>query len=118
MRRLRALIKKEITHMLRDPRTLVFVFMMPILQLVLLGYVNNTDFTNIPTAVANQDGGPASRSLLDAFNGTGYFSYDYTAYSQSEVSNLIAAGKAKVGIVIPSGYGHDVGSGAQADVLV
>ncbi len=37
MRRFRALIKKEITHMLRDPRTLIFVFMMPILQLVLLG---------------------------------------------------------------------------------
>jgi len=118
MRRFRALIKKEMTHMLRDPRTLVFVFMMPILQLVMLGYVNNTDFTNIPTAVANQDGGPASRSLLDAFHGTGYFTYDYMAYSQSEVNNLIAAGKAKVGIVIPSGYGHDISSGAQADVLV
>ena len=73
MRRFRALIKKELTHMRRDPRTLIFVFMMPILQLVLLGYVNNTDFTNIPTVVFNQDNGPASRQLLDAFQGTGYF---------------------------------------------
>ena len=36
MRRFRALIKKEIIHMLRDPRTLVFIFIMPIMQLVLL----------------------------------------------------------------------------------
>ena len=118
MRRFRALIKKELTHMIRDPRTLVFVFMMPILQLVLLGYVNNTEFTNIPTAVFNQDGGPASRSLLDSFQGTGYFAFNYAVYSQSEVNNLIAGGQAKVGIVIPTGYSHDVSSGAAAEVLV
>jgi ABC-2 type transport system permease protein len=118
MRRFRALIKKEITHMLRDPRTLVFVFMMPILQLVLLGYVNNTDFTNIPTAVFNQDAGPASRSLLDAFQSTGYFAFNYTAYSQAEIYTLIAGGQAKVGIVIPQSYSHDVSSGQTADVLV
>jgi ABC-2 type transport system permease protein len=112
------LIKKELTHMLRDPRTLVFVFMMPILQLVLLGYVNNTDFTNIPTAVFNQDGGPASRSLLDAFHGTGYFSFQYSAYSQAEVNTLIGGGKAKVGIIIPAEYSHDVSSGQSASVLV
>ncbi len=118
MRRFRALIKKELTHMLRDPRTLVFVFMMPILQLVLLGYVNNTDFTNISTAVDNEDGSPASRQLLDAFKGTGYFTYNYTAFSQNEVSTLIAGGQAKVGIVIPSDYSQNLNSGHTADVLV
>jgi ABC-2 type transport system permease protein len=118
MRRFRALIKKELIHMWRDPRTLVFVFLMPILQLVLLGYVNNTEFTDIPTAVFNQDGGPASRSLLDAFHGTGYFSYDYWVYSQSQVNDLIAGGKAEVGIVIPAGYSRDVTSGGSSQVLV
>jgi len=118
MRRFRALIKKELTHMLRDPRTLVFVFLMPILQLVLLGFVNNTDFTNIPTAVLNQDGGPASRSLLESFQSTGYFSFAYVAGSQAEVNSLIAGGKAKVGIVIPAAYSHDISSGQTADVLV
>lgn len=118
MRRFRALIKKELTHMVRDPRTLIFVFMMPILQLVLLGYVNNTDFTNIPTAVDNEDGSPASRQLLDAFNSTGYFAYNSTAHSQTEVNTLIAGGQAKVGIVIPSDYSQNLNSGHTADVLV
>ena len=72
MRRFRALIKKEMTHMLRDPRTLVFIFLMPIMQLVLLGFVNNTDIKNVPTAIFNQDNSSASRALLDSFNATGY----------------------------------------------
>lgn len=118
MRRFRALIKKEMTHMLRDPRTLVFIFLMPIMQLVLLGFVNNTDIKNVPTVVFNQDNSRASRALLDSFNSTGYFSFDYAVYSQVEVNNLIDSGKASVGIVIPPDYGSNLATGKTADVLV
>ena len=118
MRRFRALIKKEMTHMLRDPRTLVFIFMMPIMQLVLLGFVNNTDIRNVPTVVFNQDNSRASRALLDSFNSTGYFSFDYAVYSQAEVNDLIDSGKASVGIIIPPNYGANLVTGKTADVLV
>jgi len=118
MRRFKALIKKEMTHMLRDPRTLVFIFLMPIMQLVLLGFVNNTDVKNVPTVVFNQDNSRASRDLLDSFDATGYFSFDYAVYSQVEVNNLIDSGKASVGIVIPPDYGMNLTTGKTADVLV
>ncbi|HEY9152005.1 MAG TPA: ABC transporter permease, partial [Anaerolineales bacterium] len=118
MRRFRALIKKEITHMLRDPRTLIFIFIMPILQLVLLGYANTTDIKNVPTVIFNQDNSPASRDLLNAFQATGYFSYDYTVFSQTAVDNLIGGGNAKVGIVIPPDYGTNLASGQDAQALV
>ena len=120
MRRFRALIKKEITHMIRDPRTLIFIFIMPILQLVLLGYANTTDIKNVSTVIFNQDNSPASRDLLNSFQATGYFSFNYTASSQTEVDNLIGGGEAKVGIVIPPNYGEDLtsGQGSQALVLI
>lgn len=118
MRRFRALIKKEITHMLRDPRTLVFIFIMPIMQLVLLGFVNNTDIKNVSTVVFNQDNSSASRQLLDSFQATGYFSFDYAVYSQVEVNDLIDSGKASVGIVIPPDYSTNLATGKTADVLV
>src|SRR5512142_3365639 len=101
MRRFRALIKKELTHMVRDPRTLIFVFIMPILQLVLLGYANNTDVKNVSTVIFHQDNTQASRALLDSFQSTGYVSFDYQVYSQADVNNMIGGGKVKVGIVIP-----------------
>src|SRR6266498_5049412 len=118
MRRFRALIRKEMIHMLRDPRTLVFIFMMPIMQLVLLGFVNNTDIKNVPTVVFNQDNSRASRDLLDSFSATGYFSFDYAVFSQAEVNDLIASGKVGVGIVIPPDYGANLTTGKSADVLV
>ncbi len=118
MRRFRALIKKEITHMLRDPRTLIFVFLMPILQLVLLGYANSTDIKNVPTVIFNQDNSPASRALLNSFQATGYFSFDYSVYSQAEVDNLIGGGKAKVGIIIPPDFSSKLASGQSSQALV
>jgi ABC-2 type transport system permease protein len=118
MRRFRAMIKKEITHMLRDPRTLIFIFIMPILQLVLLGYADNTDIKNVPTALFDQSNSAASRSLIQAFNVTEYFSFDYTANSEAEVDRLIASGQAKVGITIPPDYSEKIASGHSAQVLV
>jgi ABC-2 type transport system permease protein len=79
MRRFRALMRKEFTQMRRDPRTLMMIFVMPLLQLLLLGYATNTDVTNVSTAVLDQDNSPASRALLDKFRATGFFALDYVA---------------------------------------
>ena len=118
MRRFRALIKKEILHMLRDPRTLIFIFIMPVLQLLLLGYANNTDIKNVPTVIFDQSNSQASRELLNAFRVTGYFSFDYIASTDAQVNDLIGSGKVKVGIIIPSSYSGDLLSGTPAQVSV
>lgn len=118
MRRFRALIRKEIIHMLRDRRTLIFIFIMPILQLLLLGYANNTEVKNVPTVIFDQSKSQASQDLLDAFQATGYFSYDYIAYNEADVNRLIDSGMAKVGITIPPTYASDLVSGQTAEVSV
>jgi len=114
------MIKKELLHMVRDPRTLIFIFIMPVLQLLLLGYANNTDIKNVPTVIFDQSNSQASRALLDSFKVTGYFSYDYVASTDSEVNDLIASGKVKVGIIIPPDYTPNLlaGNTAQVSVLI
>ena len=118
MRRFRAMIKKEILHMVRDPRTLIVTLIMPVLQLILLGYANSLDIKNVPTVIFDQSNSQQSRALLEAFNVTGYFSFDYIASTDTEVNDLISSGKAKAGIIIPSTYNGDLLSGTQAQVSV
>jgi ABC-2 type transport system permease protein len=118
MRRLRALMRKEFTHMRRDPRTLMFIFVMPVLQLLLLGYATNTDVKNVPTVVFDQDNSPASRSLLEAYRVTGYFDFKYLAYSETDVYTAIDGGKARAGIIIPPSYGKALAKGQSAQVAV
>ncbi len=118
MRRLRALMRKEFTHMRHDPRMVVSIFIMPIIQLLLLGYVSNTDVRNIPTVVLDQDNSPASRQLLDAYRATGYFEIDYLAYSQDDINRMIGEGRARVGVIIPPDYGAELAAGRTAQVAV
>ena len=49
--RLISIIRKEFIQIFRDPRTLVLVIIMPMLQLFLLGYAATTDVKNISLAV-------------------------------------------------------------------
>ena len=118
MRRFRAMIKKEITQMLRDPRTLFFIFIMPILQLMLMGYANNSDVKNISTVIFDQSNTAESRSLISAFKSTEYYAFNYIATSDTQVNNLIEGGQAKVGIIIPPDYSSQLAAGKSAQVLV
>lgn len=118
--RLISLIRKEFIQILRDPRTLVLVMVIPVMQLFLLGYAATNDVRNVPLAVYNQDRGPASRELLDAYRAADYFQVAYEVYSEAALRGLIDGGQARAGMIIPPDYSQKVlsqGSAAVAFIL-
>lgn len=118
--RLISLIRKEFIQILRDPRTLVLVMVIPVMQLFLLGYAATNDVRNVPLAVYNQDRGPASRDLLDAYRAADYFRVTYEVYSEDALRRLIDGGQARAGMIIPPNYSQQIlsqGSAAVAFIL-
>jgi len=118
--RLTALVRKEFLQIMRDPRTLALVLVMPIMQLLLLGYSATNDVRNVPMAVFDQDRSPAARRLLDAYRAADYFLISYDVDSEAEMRDLLDNGKARVGLIIPPDYGEQLqgdGSAAIAFVL-
>jgi ABC-2 type transport system permease protein len=102
--RLISIIRKEFIQIIRDPRTLVLIVVMPIMQLFLLGYAATTDIKNVSIAVWDQSQSTQSRALLDAFRAANYFSIDYTVGSNDEYSQLIETGKIRAALIIPPDY--------------
>ncbi len=102
--RLISIIRKEFIQIFRDPRTLVLVIVMPMLQLFLLGYAATTDVKNISLAVWDQSRSQPSRALLDAFRAANYFSIDYPVGSDDEYKDLIEQGKIRAALIIPPDY--------------
>lgn len=102
--RLISIIRKEFIQIFRDPRTLVLIILMPIMQLFLLGYAATTDIKNISIAVWDQNQSPQSRALLDAFRAANYFSIDYPVYSEKEYTDLIESGRIRAALIIPPDY--------------
>jgi ABC-2 type transport system permease protein len=115
--RLIALIRKEFIQILRDPRTLALILVIPIMQLFLLGYAATNDVRNVPMAVFDQDRGSAARALLDAYRAADYFRIAYDVGSETEMRALIDGGKARVGMIIPPDYSNRVQASGSAQVV-
>jgi len=115
-----SIVLKEFIQIRRDPRTLALVLAMPLMQLVLFGYAINTTVEHIDTIVLDEAQDAQSRGFLNAFFNTGYFDLAGQAASLSDVRHAIDSGTARVGLVIPPGFSHDVVSGrsAQAQVVI
>jgi ABC-2 type transport system permease protein len=114
--RLFSLIRKEFIQIIRDPRTLALTFLMPVMQLLLLGYAATNDVRNVSLAVYDQDKSPSSRALLDAYRAADYFHLDYDVGSPDQLRALIDRGDARAGIIIPPDYGTRLARGLTAQV--
>ncbi len=114
--RLLSIIRKEFIQILRDPRTLILVALIPVMQILLMGYAATTDVRNVPLAVFDQDRGPAARSLLEAYRVADYFSIAFEAESMAEILALIEGGKVKAGLVIPPDFSQRFHGGDAATV--
>lgn len=114
--RLLSLIRKEFIQIRRDPRTLALTFLLPVVQLFLLGYAATNDVRNVPLAVFDQDKSAASRALQDAYRSADYFQIVYDVQSESEIVLLIESGAVRAGMIIPPDYAQNITRGQTARV--
>ena len=114
--RLFSVMRKEITQMTRDRRTVMLTFIQPILMLLLLGSAATNDVRNVPAVLFDQDHSQAARDLLDAYRAADYFVFSYQVQSVQEMRQLIDGGEAKAGLIIPPDYGKRIVSGEPAQV--
>jgi ABC-2 type transport system permease protein len=114
--RLLSLIRKEFIQIVRDPRTLMLMFVMPIVMLFLLGDAATQDVRNIPTAVFDQDHSAAARELINAFRAVDYFQFAFDVDSVEEMKRLVDNGQARAGLIIPPDYQRRLLAGEQAQV--
>ncbi|MFZ0530290.1 MAG: ABC transporter permease [Propionicimonas sp.] len=103
VKRIRLLIWKEFIQLRRDPLLIRLLLLMPVLQLILFGYVVAVDVRNLPTAVVDLDRTTTSRKLAAAFSGSGYFTLTQYPASESELRPLLDRGTVQVALVIPEG---------------
>ena len=114
-----AVFQKEFLHIRRDRATMITALTIPLFQLILFGFIDQT-VKNVPTVVVDQDQTRQSRELLDQLRATRTFKIAKITTDPHVARDEIIAGRARVGVVIPPDY-HDrrvSGSGAKILVLI
>ncbi len=111
MQRTLTIMRKEFIHIIRDPRALTLVLIMPVTLLLLLGYAVAVEIEDIPTAVYDQAKDRESREFAEKFWQTRYFAYKYYASSEEEIIRLIDSGEVRVGLILPPDFAAKVRAG-------
>jgi ABC-2 type transport system permease protein len=113
-----AVFYKEVLHVRRDPATLFFSLVIPLLQMVVLGFGIDTNIRQINTVVLNADGRRESRELIDRLKNSDTFHVARYVENDRDLNNEIIAGRARVGIKIPVDYSDRLLHQMSAQVLV
>ncbi len=110
--------RKEMLHIQRDPGTLFFALLFPMLQLFLFGFAVDTNIRQIPTVVLDESRTQESRRLLQSFASSDVFDLKLAVNSPDAMYEAIQSGRASVGIRIPTDYARTLQQGTSATVLL
>jgi len=99
-----ALVRVEVTRLLRDRSNLFFVFLFPLLLIIFIGAQFGSDLSTRLGAVADPDDAAAGEvvAALEALEGITVVSYGSEAELSDEVDRALIA----AGVVLPAGYGQ------------
>jgi len=106
--RIPAIARKEVLHVLRDWRTLLIAFVLPVVMILLFGYAITFDIRDLKLAVVDEDRTRASRMLIERFTGSRYFRLLATPSDPKELQALLDSGEAQIALSIPKDYGRNV----------
>jgi len=113
-----AMLLKEFSHIRREPATILFMLVVPVMQTVIFGYAIQQEIENIPTVVFDLDGRQAARELVDSFQNTRSFAIVKHATDDETFRHALISGRAKVGLRIPPDYSDRLLRGEQVAVQV
>ena len=116
--RIREMLIKEFIQVFRDPRMRAVVFIMPCIEVLVIGYAVNMDIRNIRAGIYDLDNTPASRELLSRFSGSGYFDIVARIGNDREMEDAILRSRVQIVFRVNSGFGGDLESGRTAQLQV
>ena len=104
LRRLSAIVVKEVRQLRRDRITLAMILGIPVMQLVLFGYAINLNLRGLDAGIADQANTAASRALVMDMVATGVIKPRLAATSPAQLMEALRRGRISVGVVVPPDF--------------
>ena len=108
LRHLRAIIRKEIQHIIRDRATLVLVLLTPVTMLFLMAYALTVDIEHVPIAVLDHDRSTTSRTFVQRVTEGKDLDLHAQVDSLDEIENLLMHGEIKAALIINPSFERDL----------
>ena len=105
MKQFIAFVIKETKHILRDKRTMLILFGMPVVMMLLFGFAITTDVKNVRTVVVTSEMSPRTQQVIERLAQSEYFFITQTVNTPQEAEQLIRSQKADMALVFSQNRG-------------
>lgn len=108
MKQFTSFIIKEAKHIVRDKRTMLILFGMPIIMMLLFGYAVTNDVRNVRTVIVMSNTDYVTQQAVDRLSASEYFTITQVVATPIEAEQAIRDQKADLAIVFGEDYagGH------------
>ena len=108
MKQFIAFVIKETKHILRDKRTMLILFGMPVVMMLLFGFAITTDVKNVRTVVVTSEMSPRTQQAVERLAQSEYFIITQTVNTPREAEQLIRSQKADMALVFVQNRGMQI----------
>jgi ABC-type multidrug transport system ATPase subunit len=113
-----AILLKEFLHIRRQPSTIFFMLVVPVMQTIIFGYAIDTQIEHIPLAIYDLDGRRYARELIEAFENTKRFDVVTRVQDDAAFARRLPPATRRRGSRIPANHSDRIVSGEQPQVQV
>ena len=104
MKQFISFVVKETKHIVRDKRTMLMLFGMPIVLMLLFGFAITTDVKNVRTVVVMSNADHATQQAADRLSASEYFTITKVVDTPAEAEQTIRNQKADMAVVFAKDF--------------
>ena len=104
MKQFVSFVIKETKHILRDKRTMLILFGMPVVMMLLFGFAITTDVKNVRTVVVTSQMNHQTQQVVERLSHSEYFTITATVRTPQEGERLIRSQKADMAVVFAGDF--------------
>lgn len=101
-------LKKEFAHVLRDRKTLLILFGMPIMQILIFGFALTNEVKNSKVVIVDYAKDVASQKIISRIEASRYFDIEQALISAAQIEEAFQKGTIKVALIFPSDFNNDL----------
>lgn len=108
MKRFLGFVKKEFLHIFRDFRTMIILFGIPVVQILLFGFVVSTDLKNAPVSFLDLSNDEITQKVSDKICSSDFFRRGETLVSYNDIDKVLRKNKIKAVIIFEKDFGRNL----------
>lgn len=98
---------KETKHIVRDRRTMLILFGMPVVMMLIFGFAITTDVRNVKVTVVTAVMNPRIQQVVQRIDASEYFVVTHTVSNTQEAKQLLADHQADMAIVFSNDFANE-----------